>query len=218
MDEQADNSDRGALASPGHAADAAVATAADVSDVELVSRAGAGDEPAFEELFNRHRRRVSLIAGRFFRQREQIEEIVQESFMKAYFALPDFANGQENSFASWIARIAFNACYDELRRLKRRPEGAASGDLSEEEEAWLKSQLRDVGAGADVEAAAIARDLADKLLARLSPEDRLLLVMLDVEGMSVAEIGASNKWSISKVKVRAHRARASLRRVLERFV
>ncbi|MDQ1522161.1 MAG: polymerase sigma-70 factor, subfamily [Pyrinomonadaceae bacterium] len=216
MDEQADNSDRGALASPGHAD--AGATAADVSDVELVSRAGAGDEPAFEELFNRHRRRVSLIAGRFFRQREQIEEIVQESFMKAYFALPDFANGQENSFASWIARIAFNACYDELRRLKRRPEGAASGDLSEEEEAWLKSQLRDVGAGADVEAAAIARDLADKLLARLSPEDRLLLVMLDVEGMSVAEIGASNKWSISKVKVRAHRARASLRRVLERFV
>ncbi|MDX6272312.1 MAG: polymerase sigma-70 factor, subfamily [Acidobacteriota bacterium] len=214
MDEQADNSDRGALASPGHAD--AVATAADVSDVELVSRAGAGDEPAFEELFNRHRRRVSLIAGRFFRQREQIEEIVQESFMKAYFALPDFANGQENSFASWIARIAFNACYDELRRLKRRPEGAASGDISEEEEAWLKSQLRDVGA--DVEAAAIARDLADKLLARLSPEDRLLLVMLDVEGMSVAEIGASNKWSISKVKVRAHRARASLRRVLERFV
>ena len=208
MDELADNSDGGgAPQSPGQE-----------SDVELVSRAGAGEEDAFEELFNRHRRRVSLIASRFFRQREQIEEIVQESFMKAYFALPEFANGQENSFASWIARIAFNACYDELRRLKRRPEGAAAGDISEEEEVWLKSQLRAVGAGADVEAAAIARDLADKLLARLSPEDRLLLVMLDVEGMSVAEIGESNSWSISKVKVRAHRARASLRRVLERFV
>lgn len=137
--------------------------------------------------------------------------------MKAYFALPAFANGQENSFASWIARIAFNACYDELRRMKRRPE-SASGDISEEEAVWLKTQLRAVGAGADVEAAAIARDLADKLLARLSPEDRLLLVMLEVEGMSVAEIGASNSWSISKVKVRAHRARAALRRVLERFV
>jgi RNA polymerase sigma-70 factor (ECF subfamily) len=211
MDEQADNSERDASRSPRHA------PPADVPDVELVSRAGAGDADAFEELFNRHRRRVSLIAGRFFRQREQIEEIVQESFMKAYFALPDFTNGQENSFASWIARIAFNACYDELRRLKRRPESAA-GDISEEEAAWLKTQLRAVGAGADVEAAAIARDLADKLLARLSPEDRLLLVMLDVEGMSVAEIGESNSWSISKVKVRAHRARAHLRRVLERFV
>ena len=69
-----------------------------------------------------------------------------------------------------------------------------------------------------MEATAIARDLADKLLARLSPEDRLLLVMLDVEGLSVAEISETNKWSISKVKVRAHRARASLRRVLERFL
>jgi RNA polymerase sigma-70 factor (ECF subfamily) len=214
MDEQADNSGPDAPDAPGGASAAA---ATGVPDVELVARAGAGDADAFEELFNRHRRRVSLIAGRFFRQREQIEEIVQESFMKAYFALPDFANGQENSFASWLARIAFNACYDELRRLKRRPENAAA-DISEEESAWLKAQLRAEGAGADVEAAAIARDLADKLLARLSPEDRLLLVMLDVEGMSVAEIGESNSWSISKVKVRAHRARASLRRVLDRFV
>jgi RNA polymerase sigma-70 factor (ECF subfamily) len=214
MDEQADNSGPDAPDAPGGASAAA---ATGVPDVELVARAGAGDADAFEELFNRHRRRVSLIAGRFFRQREQIEEIVQESFMKAYFALPDFANSQENSFASWLARIAFNACYDELRRLKRRPENAAA-DISEEESAWLKAQLRAEGAGADVEAAAIARDLADKLLARLSPEDRLLLVMLDVEGMSVAEIGESNSWSISKVKVRAHRARASLRRVLDRFV
>jgi RNA polymerase sigma-70 factor, ECF subfamily len=214
MDERADNSDTITLesASPPH-------STVELSDVELVARAVAagGDEAAFEELFKRHRRRVSLIASRFFRQREQIEEVVQESFMKAYFALPDFTNQQENSFASWIARIAFNACYDELRRMKRRPE-SATGDVSEEEAAWLKSQIRTTGAGDDVEAAAIARDLADKLLARLSPEDRLLLVMLDVEGLSVAEISETKKWSISKVKVRAHRARASLRRVLERFL
>lgn len=211
MDERADlkNSGTIALESP-H-------STTEPSDVWLVSRVGEGDETAFEELFKRHRRRVSLIAGRFFRQREQIEEVVQESFMKAYFALPDFTNQQENSFASWIARIAFNACYDELRRVKRRPE-SASGDVSEEEAARLKAQLRSTGAGDDVESAFIARDLADKLLTRLSPEDRLLLVMLDVEGMSVAEIGETKNWSISKVKVRAHRARASLRRVLERFL
>ncbi|HLL69894.1 MAG TPA: sigma-70 family RNA polymerase sigma factor [Pyrinomonadaceae bacterium] len=213
MDEMADNSD--ALA---HADDSAPdASVAAPPDVALVSRAAAGDETAFEELFARHRRRVALIAGRFFRQREQIEEVVQESFMKAYFALADFSNQQENSFASWIARIAFNACYDELRRMKRRPE-SAGGDLTEEENARLQAQLRAEGAGDDVEAATIARDLAGKLLARLSPEDRLLLVMLDVEGLSVAEIGETNSWSVSKVKVRAHRARARLRRVLERFL
>ena len=57
-----------------------------------------------------------------------------------------------------------------------------------------------------------------KLLARLSPEDRLVLVMLDVEGLSVAEIASLLGWTGSKVKVRAHRARAHLRRVLERFL
>ncbi|HYP00700.1 MAG TPA: sigma-70 family RNA polymerase sigma factor [Pyrinomonadaceae bacterium] len=214
MDEMADNFD--ALAHDDDLAPNASVVAP--SDGELVGRAVAGDETAFEELFNRHRRRVALIASRFFRQREQIEEVVQESFMKAYFALSDFSNQQENSFASWIARIAFNACYDELRRMKRRPGGAATDDLSEEEGARLQTQLRAEGAGDDVEAAIVARDLAEKLLARLSPEDRLLLVMLDVEGLSVAEIGETNSWTVSKVKVRAHRARARLRRVLERFL
>jgi RNA polymerase sigma-70 factor (ECF subfamily) len=186
-------------------------------DAELVARVRAGDESAFEELFNRHRRRVSLIASRFFRQREQVEEIVQESFTKAYFALNDFSNEQEASFAAWVARIAYNSCYDELRRKKRRPESALS-DVSEEDATWLKESLRSTDAGSDVEELAVARDLAQKLLARLSAEDRLVLVMMDAEGLSVAEIADMTGWSVSKVKVRAHRARASLRRVLQRFL
>lgn len=191
--------------------------AGEASDVELVAQTSAGDEVAFEELFKRHKRRVALIAGRFFRHREQIEEIVQEAFTKAYFALGDFTNAQEASFAAWLARITFNTCYDELRRLKRRPESALS-EVSEEDSAWLKEQLQATGAGSNVESVAVARDLAAKLLARLSPEDRLVLVMLDAEGMSVSEIAKLNNWSTSKVKVRAHRARASLRRVLARFL
>jgi RNA polymerase sigma-70 factor (ECF subfamily) len=209
MDEMADNSDPATLQPE--------QPAAEPTDLELVARVRAGDESAFEELFNHHRRRVSLIASRFFRQREQIEEIVQESFTKAYFALKDFSNQQETSFASWIARIAFNSCYDELRRLKRRPESSMS-NVSEEEANWLKEQTRSGGAGEDIESTAIARDLAGKLLARLSPEDRMVLVMLDVEGLSISEIAESTRWSASKVKVRAHRARASLRRVLKRFM
>lgn len=187
------------------------------SDVELVGRVRDGDESAFEELFNRHRRRVALISSRFFRQREQIEEIVQESFTKAYFALGDFSNQQEASFAAWIARIAYNSCYDELRRTKRRHESALS-DVSDEDSAWLNETLRAVETGGDVEAVAVTRDLAEKLLARLSAEDRAVLVMLDAEEMSVSEIADVTGWSVSKVKVRAHRARASLRRVLKRFL
>ena len=210
MDETRDNFEQSNLETP-------APTSVEPSDVELVALSRSGDESAFEELFNRHRRRVSLIASRFFRQREQIEEIVQESFTKAYFALNDFSNQQETSFASWLARIAFNSCYDELRRIKRRPESSMS-EVTEEEATRLQEQLRDASAGSDVESAAVSRDLAGKLLSRLSPEDRMVLVMLDVEGMSVSEIATTTRWSVSKVKVRAHRARASLRRVLERFM
>ena len=70
----------------------------------------------------------------------------------------------------------------------------------------------------DVETELVSRDLAIKLLARLSPEDRLVLTLLDVEGFSVAEIAEVTNWSISKVKVRTHRARANLRRVLQRYL
>ncbi|HEX8920083.1 MAG TPA: sigma-70 family RNA polymerase sigma factor [Pyrinomonadaceae bacterium] len=196
----------------------AEASAVELSDLALVNQAREGDEAAFEELFNRHKRRVSLIASRFFRQREQIEEVVQESFTKAYFALSDFSNTQENSFAAWLARISFNACYDELRRMKRRPESTLS-NVSEEESEWLKEHLLTAtNPGSDIESAAVARDLATKLLARLSPEDRLVLVMLDAEGMAVSEIATVTGWSVPKVKVRAHRARAALRKALKRFL
>lgn len=198
------------------------------TDGELVARVCDGDDAAFEQLFNRHRRRVALIAGRFFYQREQVEEIVQESFTKAYFALNNFSGNQELSFASWLARIAFNVCYDELRRRKRQPE-IGIGDFTENETSWIErarlqpnasSSLVSNGRGTadNVESKAVSRDLARKLLARLSPEDRLVLVMLDVEELSVAEIAALMKWSISKVKVRAHRARGSLRRILGKFL
>ncbi|HKG13083.1 MAG TPA: sigma-70 family RNA polymerase sigma factor [Pyrinomonadaceae bacterium] len=189
--------------------------AAGPSDAELVSEVRAGDEAAFEELFRRHRRRVALIASRFFRHREQTEEVVQESFAKAFFALGEFSNRQAESFGAWLSRIAFNVCYDELRRLKRRPESSLS-ELDEDEAAWLRARSARDSRG--VESEAVSRELAAKLLARLSPEDRLVLVMLDVEGLSTAEIAEMTGWSVSKVKVRAHRARAHLRRVLKRFV
>ena len=190
---------------------------AEASDAELVFRVRGGDETAFEALFNRHRRRVALIAGRFFGQREQIEDVIQESFTKAYFALDDFSGAQEESFAAWLARISFNTCYDELRRRQRLPESAAA-NLSEEETDWLRKRLRTEDAGSDIESAIVARDLTSKLLRRLKPEDRLVLVLLDVEEMTVAEIAQLTNWSQSKVKIRAHRARAALRRVLRKFL
>ena len=188
---------------------------ADWTDDALVAAAGAGDEAAFEQLFERHRRRVARIAGRFFSQREQIEEIIQDSFTKVYFALKTYHGKHEASFRAWLTQIAVNSCYDQLRRTRRRSEQSA-GDFSDNEMHEFAGQLR--APSSDVESALVSRDLAAKLLARLSPEDRLVLTLLDVEGFSVAEIAEMANWSVSKVKVRAHRARAHLRRIMQRFL
>lgn len=188
---------------------------AESTDDVLVAAAVKGEEAAFEQLFERHRRQVARIASRFFGQREQIEEIIQDSFTKAYFALNTYHGTHAASFKAWLAQITVNCCYDHLRRARRRPEQGFD-DIeeagSQEFSAWLRSHP------ADVETKLVSRDLATKLLSRLSAEDRLVLTLLDVEGFSVAEISEVTNWSISKVKVRAHRARAHLRRILQRYL
>jgi len=181
----------------------------------LVVATVAGDESAFEQLFERHRRQVARIAGRFFAQREQIEEIIQDTFTKAYFALSTYHGTHAASFKAWLTQIAVNCCYDHLRRARRRPEQGFR-DVEETEAQEFAAQLR--SPPKDVETELVSRDLATKLLSRLSAEDRLVLTLLDIEGFSVAEIAEVTNWSVSKVKVRAHRARANLRRVLQRYL
>lgn len=189
----------------------------EASDNELVASVLEGDEAAFEELFNRYRMQVGRIAARFFRSREQVEEIVQESFTKAYLALKDYTGRNEKSFAAWLMRITANTCYDELRRTKRQPEIIESS-LSEGETAWLETRMKATDAVPDIESNAITRDLAAKLLARLEPEDRLVLTLLNGEELSVAETAEITGWSAAKVKVRAHRARLALRKVLRKLL
>lgn len=190
---------------------------AELTDDELVAAARDGDESAFTKLFDRHRRLVSRLGYRFFPRRDQVEEIIQESFIKAYFALDDYQGGNEKSFVSWLARIAVRNCYDEMRRLQRRGESSI-GDLSEEEAAYLHQSLRDLSSSGNVEGAAISRDLANKLLARLRPDDRLILALLKLEELSIAEISNLTGWTAAKVKMRSHRAQHGLRRVLRKFL
>lgn len=187
------------------------------TDDELVAAARTGDEAAFTQLFKRHNSLVSRLGYRFFSRREQVEEIIQEAFVKAYLALDSYQGGHEKSFVSWLARITVHACYDELRRIKKRSESRL-GDLSQEEEEFLTERLRDLSAGSNVEGAAISRDLAGKLLARLKPEDRVVLTLLKQEELSIAEIAELTGWTSAKVKMRSHRAQQGLRRVLRKFV
>jgi RNA polymerase sigma-70 factor (ECF subfamily) len=188
-----------------------------LTDDELVAAARMGDEGAFTQLFERHRHFVARLGYRFFTRREQVEEIIQESFIKAYFALADYQGGRENSFVSWLARIAVRTCYDELRRRQRRNESSI-GDLTEDEAAFLDERLRDLSASGNIEGSAITRDLANKLLSRLKPEDRLVLTLLKLEELSIAEIATVTGWTAAKVKMRSHRAQHGLRKLLRKFL
>lgn len=188
---------------------------AEKSDVRLVELVLSGDEAAFEILFDRYKRLVAAIANRYFSRSEKVEEIIQISFAKAFFELNSFRGSFDGSFASWIGRIATNACLDALRSQKRSPENLWC-EFSEPEAEMLFAGLFDDDKTA--ETALVERDLAEKLLARLPAEDRAILQMLDAEEMSVREVAELTGWSVPKIKIRAFRARKALRKILRRFL
>lgn len=186
----------------------------ETTDKQLVGRVLAGDEIAFEQIFERHKRPVARVAARFFRQPDEIEEIIQITFTKGYFELKNFRGERDLSLPSFLARIATNAALDVLRSRKRKSENFFS-ELTSDENAFLIDALHNEN---QTENRIIQRDLAEKLLSRLAAEDRALLEMLDAEEMTVAEVAQITGWSNSKIKVKAHRARNALRKILGRFL
>jgi RNA polymerase sigma-70 factor (ECF subfamily) len=185
------------------------------SDKRLVALTLAGDEQAYELIFDRYKRLVASIAARYFDQSAHVEEIIQITFTKAFFELANFRGDSQLSFASWLGKIAANSSLDTLRNQKRKPENLIS-ELSEAETEILFS-LNSNGSSCG-EKELVDRDLATKLLSKLGPEDRSVLRMLHSEGMNISEIAESMNWSRSKVKLRAWRARNQLRKVLKRYL
>jgi RNA polymerase sigma-70 factor (ECF subfamily) len=189
----------------------------ELEDDELVEAVLNGDESAFESLFSRHSRRIFTIARHFFRQQDTVEDIVQETFTKAYISLSSYRRGA--SFAHWLARIAVNNCYDELRRRQKRGESLFT-ELSDDDGVWLENTLAPFSFQVHLKDQDHARaaELTDLLLEKLSPEDRLVLVLLHAEELSVREISQLTGWSEAKVKIRAFRARAVARKAIKRLL
>ena len=184
---------------------------------DVIRRSLAGDEDAFEILVRRHSPRVFSIIGSFFRRRDFIEDIAQEVFAKTYFSLGTFTLGR--SFEAWVAKIAVNACYDHLRAGRRRIEQQSPHESQQEDE-WFELQMLEVARDrhASSERQRDAAEIADRLLAKLEPEDRLVVVLIDRDGFSVKEVSDMTGWGQSKVKVRAFRARRTLRAAMKRLV
>ena len=173
-------------------------------DRELVRRAQGEDKEAFEELIRRHQHRVFAVAGGIVRRREDVEDIAQQVFVKAYFSLKRF--GQRAAFSTWLYKITVNECWDMLRKRKVRPL-VYEVDLSEEQARQVLSSAEKGKEDPDISERLETRQRVERLLDGLDERDRLMLVLKEVEGFSIAEIAEVLDLNANTVKVRLFRAR-----------
>jgi RNA polymerase sigma-70 factor, ECF subfamily len=178
-----------------------------LDDRELVSRAQREDKGAFEELIRRHQQRVFAVAARILRKREDIEDISQQVFVKAYFSLKRF--DQRAAFSTWLYKITVNECWDLLRKKKVRPLLYES-DLSEEQSQQVTALEGSRSTEPDVLERLAARERVENLLGGLDERDRLMLILKEVEGLSIEEIGETMDMNANTVKVRLFRARRKI--------
>jgi RNA polymerase sigma-70 factor, ECF subfamily len=179
-------------------------TLSPAADRELVRRAQADDKDAFEELVRRHQHRVFAVAGGILRQREDVEDIAQQVFVKAYFSLKRF--DQRAAFSTWLYKITVNECWDLLRKKKVRPLVYES-DLSEEQARQLGASDQKQTREPDISEKLAARQQVEKLLENLDERDRTMLLLKEVEGFAVEEIAEILDLNANTVKVRLFRAR-----------
>jgi RNA polymerase sigma-70 factor, ECF subfamily len=181
-----------------------------LDDRELVRRAQQEDQEAFEELVRRHQHRVFAVAGGILRRREDVEDISQQVFVKAYFSLKRF--DQRAAFSTWLYKITVNECWDLLRKKKVRPL-VYEADLSEEQARQITAAEEKDGGGPDISERLETRQRVDRLLDGLDERDRLMLILKEVEGFAVEEIAEVLDLNANTVKVRLFRAR---RRIVNR--
>jgi RNA polymerase sigma-70 factor (ECF subfamily) len=179
-------------------------------DAELLQRIRAGASDEFAELVRRHQSRVFAILYRYERDPQRMEDLAQETFLKAWRALGQY--DARAPFEHWISRIAVRTALDHLRREKKRRGDVGFDDLGEDALGWFQSS--DEKSELDSRSAAEILNLA---MTGLSPADRLVITMQELEGHSVKEIAATLGTSSIAVRVRAVRARAKLKRALEKL-
>ena len=182
------------------------------TDAELIAAVLQGDPASFEPLIRKYQPRVFATARRYARRESEVEDIVQEVFIKAFQKLAGFRG--EAPFEHWLMRLAVRTCYDFLRAHQRNRETTFT-ELSQPETDWLNQFV--VNPAAADEHAEAARELIRRILDRLSPSARLVITLLEIEERTVKEIAEVTGWSVPLVKVRAFRARAEMRKILARI-
>jgi len=182
------------------------------TEAELIAAVLRGDPASFEPLVQRYSPRVFATARRYARRENEVEDIAQEVWLKAFEKLHSFRG--EAPFEHWLMRLTVRTCYDFLRAHRRNREASFS-DLSGPESDWLEGFVTQPETAA--ETAEAAKTLITRALEQLSPAARLVITLLEIEDRSVREIAQLTGWSVPLVKVRAFRARAELRKILTKM-
>lgn len=188
----------------------------DVSpEAEWIKRCQSGDREAFGHLVERHRRRVFSLVYHILHRHDELEDVVQEIFVKGYLAIRSY--NFQSAFGTWLSRIAVNHCYDYLRR-QRASRVSYYWQMSEQAQQELEANAEPASLKKlDAEQQAALKDLVNKLLVRAPADDRVILALKELEGLSVEEISEILKIKTSNVKVRLHRARKRMLADLERL-
>ena len=176
----------------------------------LIQRAREGDDAAFNKIVQAYRKRILGTIARLIGRPEDVEDVGQEVFLRLYYSLDQLRSPEV--FEPWLYRLTVNAAYDYMRRQRRRPESRMA-DLSEQQ--VLTADAEAGGRERDIEQQkANLREFVQSLLGNVSEEDRILLTLKEVEGLSLKELEAVYKVNENALKVRLFRAR---QRVLKAF-
>lgn len=180
----------------------------------LVRRAQAGEEAAFREIVERYQSKVFSIIHGIVRQRNDVEDIAQQVFAKVYFSIRNF--DFRSSLITWIYKITVNECFDYLRKKKVR-KLVYESDLSEDEVRRVENTEPSVDRQPRADATLANRDYVLKLLTKVSEEERMLLMMKEVEGHSVEELSEMTGMNENTIKVKLFRARQKLVKAAQRL-
>jgi RNA polymerase sigma-70 factor (ECF subfamily) len=183
-------------------------------EAELVRRAQARDELAFREIVERYQAKVYSIIFGILRNRNDAEDIAQQVFAKVYFSMGNF--DFRSSLLTWIYKITVNECYDYLRK-KRVRKLVYESDFSEEESLLMQNSESAMDHRPAVDTQLAQRDFVLKLLAKISEEDRNLMLLKEVEGHSVEELAQMTGMNENTIKVKLFRARQKLLKAAQRL-
>lgn len=176
-------------------------------EAAIVRRAQGGDEEAFRQLVERHRSKVFSTVYGIIRRRNDAEDIAQQVFAKVYFSLKNF--NFRSSLITWIYKITVNECYDYLRKQKVR-KLVYESDMGEDDARTIENSSLAIDRSPSAATAIERRDFLMKLLAKVSEEERVLLIQKEVGGLTVEELAQLTGLNENTIKVKLFRARQKL--------